>query len=338
MQREVLLYNALNVFNRGNKAILARLRKKWNDWEKAWEEISKRNGGLPDPEKEWRKLSQKGVKLVLENEEGYPPLLKEIADPPFGIYVRGKIARGTDLLAVVGTRKATPSGKEWARNFAFSLSKAGLGIVSGLALGIDAAAHEGCLSTEGFTIAVLGNGLDEFYPRTNERLAEKILSAGGAVISEYPLGTPSLSHHFLERNRIISGLSRGVLVIEAPERSGSLVTARMAMEQNREVFVLPGPANHPNFQGSHKLIRSGAELVTKSEDILESLNISNAPAPGTKEEEIVAKALKNLSQPVEVDKIAEITNLKPQTVSQALTFLMVKNLIKEENEGYTIKS
>ena len=199
-------------------------------------------------------------------------------------------------IAIVGTRRATPDGKSTARRFAAELARAGIVIVSGLAFGVDAAAHEGCLDAEGKTVAVLACGLANIYPRNNEPLAKKILAQGGAIISEYPPDMPAYPSRFLERNRIVSGLSKGTLVIEAPERSGSLATARFALEQNRDVFVVPGPIAHPNFKGSHALIRQGAELVTTPEDILESYGIAReksigAEFAGTPEEKAILEFL-----------------------------------------------
>ena len=177
-------------------------------------------------------------------------------------------------IAIVGTRRATPEGKIIAKRFARELTSYGIPIASGLAFGIDAAAHEECVATGGATIAVLAGGLDAIYPGSNAALAQKILARHGCIISEYPLGSPPLPYRFLERNRIISGISRGTLVVEAPENSGSLATARYALEANREVFVVPGSTLHPNFKGSHRLIRQGAELVTTPEEIFEAYGIT----------------------------------------------------------------
>ena len=193
----------------------------------------------------------------------YPQALLEIADPPTLLYVRGNVdllrKRG---LAMVGSRNATPQGLQTAENFAKALANKGLCIISGLALGIDAAAHRGALAGGGDTIAVIGTGSDRIYPAIVER---------GAVISEFPLGTPSIAANFPRRNRIISGLSRGVLVVEAAPESGSLITARLAGEQGREVFAIPGSIHSPVARGCHKLIKQGAKLVETANDVLEEL-------------------------------------------------------------------
>ncbi len=280
----------------------------------------------------------------------YPQPLKEITVPPEKIYVSGKLPpeppTGGPKIAIVGTRKATAYGRQIAKETARQLANKGIIIVSGLAMGIDTAAHEGCLEANGTTIAVLANGLNEIYPRQNEKLAKKILKTG-AIISEYPANTPSFRNQFLERNRIISGLSAATIVIEAPERSGSLATARFAAEQGREVFVFPGPANHPNYNGSHKLIRDGARLISSVEDILEdlSLQISDFRPPTdkmiidklkTKEEKIILNIIFKSGQPLNIDKIIELTKLKPQIVNQTITFLTIQGIIKETEKGYAL--
>ena len=199
-------------------------------------------------------------------------LLSEIPDPPSQIYYRGdpNLLRGP-CLAIVGTRRPSATGIRAAMTFARSLARSGLTIVSGLARGVDSAAHRGAMREVGKTIAVLGNGLDLIYPPENFRLAEEIVDAGGCIISEYPPGTPPLRHHFPARNRLISGLSLGTLIVEAAEKSGSLITARMALEQNRDVFAIPGGFDDAGFCGGHRLIQFGAKLVTRPDEILMEL-------------------------------------------------------------------
>jgi DNA processing protein len=181
-------------------------------------------------------------------------------------------------LAVVGSRNATPQGLANAEAFAAALSRAGLTIVSGLALGVDTAAHRGGLEGSGSTIAVIGTGADRVYPARNRDLARRIAEAG-LVLSEFPLGTPALAGNFPRRNRVISGLARGVLVVEAAQRSGSLITARLAAEQGRDVFALPGSIHSPLSKGCHQLIKQGAKLVDDVQDILDELGLSTAPVP-----------------------------------------------------------
>ena len=273
-----------------------------------------------------------------------PPLLKEIPNPPKKLYHLGNFEKDDrPHIAIVGTRKATASGIAIARSFAKELASAGAVIVSGLATGIDTAAHEGALDAKGKTIAVLGNGIDWIYPRQNEKLAKRILESGGAIVSEYPAGIGTLKHQFLERNRIVSGLSVGVIVIEAPQKSGALSTASHALEQNREVFVVPGPLNNENYAGSHGLLRAGARVVSKPADVLDDLNLLSPAAPAQlsilesglddKQKTILA-VLKHAGEPVSVDKIGELMESDVSTISRGLTFLLIRGLIKEEAGRY----
>ncbi|WP_444899414.1 DNA-processing protein DprA [Microbulbifer sp. VAAC004] len=211
---------------------------------------------------------QIGVQLLYHGDAGFPNLLAEISRPPPILYVRGEAAAlSLPQIAIVGARRATTSGLDNARSFAMELAGSGFAITSGLALGVDAAAHQGALRGEGATVAVLGSGVDSVYPRQNRALAEEILGAGGAIVSELPLGSGAEAKNFPRRNRIISGLSMGVLLVEAAMRSGSLITARLALEQNREVFAIPGSIHNPMARGCHHLIREGATLVETSADM-----------------------------------------------------------------------
>lgn len=216
-------------------------------------------------------LAQPGHHLITWLVEDYPPLLREIADPPALLYAKGlRDMLAQNCLAVVGSRNATPQGEANAEAFARVLSEAGITIVSGLALGIDAAAHRGGLKGSGSTIAVVGTGLDRVYPARNKALAHEVAEKG-LLLSEFPLGTISAPGHFPKRNRIISGLSRGVLVVEAALNSGSLITAKQALEQGREVMAIPGSIHSPLSKGCHALIKQGAKLVESAQDIVEEL-------------------------------------------------------------------
>ncbi|MDR0736541.1 MAG: DNA-processing protein DprA [Zoogloeaceae bacterium] len=211
--------------------------------------------------------------LIALADKRYPPQLLEIPDPPTLLYVRGDpAALQRPGIAVVGSRNATPHGLKTAEDFARTLADAGFGIISGLALGIDAAAHSGALAskTRQTTVAVIGTGADRIYPARNQALARHIVEQG-AIVSEFPLGTPAIAANFPRRNRVISGLARGVLVVEAATESGSLITARLAGEQGREVFAIPGSIHSPLSKGCHRLIRQGAKLVESAQDILEEL-------------------------------------------------------------------
>jgi len=290
------------------------------------------------------------IKTILKESRQYPSLLKEIPIPASRIYVLGELpddppAAGPKI-AIVGTRKATSQGRSIAKEMAKKLSERGMIIVSGLAMGIDTASHEGAVAVGNKTIAVLACGLDTIYPYQNESLARKILELGGAIISEYPVGTPAFPNQFLERNRIISGLSVATIIIEAPKESGALVTARLAAEQGREVFVIPGPINNPNYYGSHKLIRDGARLVASIDDILEDLGINiginqlpyQHKSAFIKDENqlLILKTIQEAGQPLNIDKIIELTKLEPQVVNQAIAILIINGLIKETEKGYTI--
>ena len=226
--------------------------------------------------------------LLVSSDDGYPSLLREISDPPPVIFVTGNAALlRAPSLAIVGSRNGTAQGCANAEAFARTLADAGLTIVSGLALGIDAAAHRGGLAGAGRSVAVIGTGIDIVYPARNRALAHQ-LAEGGAIASEFPLGTRALAGHFPRRNRILAGLTLGCLVVEAALQSGSLITARLAAEQGRDVFALPGSIHSPLAKGCHRLIKDGAKLVDDARDILEELrlpsaNAASVPAPATAE-------------------------------------------------------
>ncbi|MBI5221167.1 MAG: DNA-protecting protein DprA [Candidatus Liptonbacteria bacterium] len=338
---EKISYHALNRAWRGSYQSLSAAREQYPTWTAAWQAYQKQRVISFDCENQWRELERKGVQLILQNESAFPRLLREIPWPPHGVYVRGKLPDPERYLAIVGTRRATPQGRETAHWFAEELARGGGTIVSGLAFGIDVAAHTGCLDGQGQAVAVLASGPDEITPRTNRAIAERILAGAGAIISEYPPDTEPLPHRFLERNRIVSGLSRGVVIIEAPERSGSLATARFALEQNRDVFVVPGPIRHPNFVGSHKLIQAGADLVTHPQEILERYGWATRSASETEqfaspEEQQIIRFLGDQIRPAGIDKIAESTKLDTRTVSEVITLLILKGKVAEAGGGYAI--
>ncbi|SEB00439.1 DNA-processing protein DprA [Paraburkholderia sartisoli] len=220
----------------------------------------------------WREAP--GNQVLTLGDPAYPPTLLTMPDPPPLLYIKGKLellhARS---IAVVGSRSATPQGVEDAGRFARALSDAGLAVVSGLALGIDAAAHRSALAGPGSTVAVIGTGADVVYPSANHQLAHQI-AATGVIVSEWPLGTPARSAHFPQRNRLIAGLSSGVLIVEAAMRSGSLITARLANEMGRDVFAIPGSIHAPLSRGCHRMIKQGAKLVETPEDVLEELGFA----------------------------------------------------------------
>lgn len=226
--------------------------------------------------RQWTQASDQHIVTLADT--AYPRALLDIADPPTLIYVRGRLdLLQRSALAIVGSRNPTPQGIKNAENFSAALAQSGLIIVSGLALGIDTAAHLAALSVQGDTIAVIGTGIDRIYPARNLDLARRIVKQG-CIISEFPLGTPAVAHNFPRRNRLISGLARGVLVVEAAAESGSLITARLAGEQGKEVFSIPGSIHSPQARGCHKLIKQGAKLVETVQDILEELDWHDQPS------------------------------------------------------------
>jgi DNA processing protein len=278
-------------------------------------------------------LGADGHDLLALDDADYPACLLEIGDPPPVLYCMGRreLLRNP-ALAIVGSRNATPQGIADARAFAQALSSAGLTIVSGLALGIDAAAHRGGLAGEGSSIAVTGTGLDRVYPAENRALAHE-LAASGLLVSEFAPGTPPLPHHFPRRNRVVSGLARGVLVIEATLKSGSLISARLAAEQGREVFALPGSIHSPFSKGCHRLLRDGAKLVETADDVLVELGLPVRAQPRgtmadtaaddelTADERAVIAAMGHA--PTGVDAIAARSGLAPEVVAAALIALEI---------------
>lgn len=276
-------------------------------------------------------------KITIEN-PSYPKLLKEIYDPPKELYVWGDLRPEENYpLAVVGTRKISSYGKQITIDLVRNLTKAGLTIISGLALGVDGLAHQTCLDVNGRTIAVLGSGLNRIYPSIHQKLAEKIVKAGGAVISEYPPETGPTKWNFPARNRIIAGMSLGVLVIEAPEASGALITARFALDFGREVFAVPGNINNQNSIGTNRLIKLGAKPVTKAEDILESFNLELALEfkkeikPASKEEAIILEILGQ--EPTHIDEIIRKSKLESPIVSSTLTIMEITGKVRHIGGG-----
>lgn len=208
-------------------------------------------------------MKKNNIDIISIEDKQYPNILKEIYDPPICLYIRGnKEILNNKSISIVGCRKATDYGRKVARDFAYNISKQDINIISGLAIGIDSEAHLGAVEANKKTIAVLGNGLDTIYPKENINLSQKILDSGGTIISEYPLGTKPKKENFPARNRIISGMSSGLLVVEAKEKSGTLITVDFALEQGRDVFVIPGNIVSENSVGTNDLIKQGAKLVT----------------------------------------------------------------------------
>jgi len=276
---------------------------------------------------EW--MAHPGHTILTLADAGYPPQLLEIADPPALIYVRGRAELlAPRSLAIVGSRNATPQGIGNAERFARRFSDAGLPIVSGLAVGIDAAAHRGALAGRSSTIAVLGTGIDVTYPPRNAQLAEEIAERG-VIVTEFPIGTPPVRENFPRRNRIISGLSRGVLVVEAAISSGSLITARMAADQGRDVYAIPGSIHSPLAKGCNALIKQGAKLVESAEDVLSEFGTITAPdSPHMTSSVTDVPLLEHMGyDPCNVDTLCERSGLTPDKVSAILLQLELEGRV-----------
>lgn len=272
------------------------------------------------------------IKTLKIEDKNYPKILKKIKDPPKILYYLGEIKLKENCFSIVGTRRCSSYGKQIAFEIAGDLAEAGLTIVSGMAPGIDTFVHRAVLEKGKRTIAVLGTGLDEksIYPKSNLKLAKKILENGGCLISEYPPGTSGTKFTFPKRNRIISGLSIGVLVVEAPEKSGALITAEYAFSQKRKVFAIPGPIYSKTSKGCHYLIKKGAKLVENANDILKELNLplqSFSFFEGENEEEnLILASLKEGA--LYIDKIIEKTKLSAAKVASTLAILEIKGKVK----------
>ncbi len=295
---------------------------------------------IVDTDLEW--LGQNNNYVLTLEDSRYPAQLKEISDPPPLLFVRGN----PDLLshpqiAIVGSRNPSTLGIETAKAFALTLSQYGFVITSGLALGIDAASHQGALKAKGYTIAVAGTGLDRVYPARHLELATEIVKTG-AMVSEFPPGTLAKANHFPRRNRIISGLCQGLLVVEAAKQSGSLITARMALEQNREVFAIPGSIHNPLARGCNALIREGAKLVETTEDILDEFHqyfqqdekISSGTLQTTLDLEQQTLLNRVMFSPTAIDKLVEESGNSVEVISSMLLILELQGYI-EANAGST---
>ena len=301
-------------------------------------------------EEELEKLKAAGADVLVLDDGSYPFLLREIADPPITLYVKGEWEACFDApsVAVVGSRRSSTYGENASLMLARDLAERGICIISGLARGIDSAAHRGALEAGGKTVAVLGTGIGQVYPKENARLVDKILESGGAVVSQFPLDTPPIPENFPYRNRIISGLSLGVLIVEASERSGSLITARLATEQNREVFAVPGNITSRNSFGTNYLIKCGAKLVQQWQDVVAELSpeiaaailppkmdkrdekqasSQLAPADLNERERSVWQLL-SADEPVHIDILIQTSGLSVGDLSTALLGLEIRELVR----------
>ena len=309
---------------------------RWRDWRRRGRASAVGREAAAD--RQW--LRAHGARLLHLAAADYPALLREIADPPPWLYLQGEAeVLQEPQLAVVGSRKPSASGLGDASAFAAELATAGFVVTSGLAVGIDAAAHRGALAASGRTVAVLGSGLDRLYPAQHRALARQIVDSGGALLSELPLGTPPRPAQFPSRNRIISGLSLGVLVVEAALRSGSLVTARLALEQNREVFALPGSIHNPASRGCNALIRQGAVLVTEVADIVAELGGWLLPQSSAQPQVVAAESDSPLLaalgfEPTPIDLLVERLQLPVPALLVALGDLELDGLVEQRGGAW----
>jgi DNA processing protein len=296
---------------------------------------------LRPPQEEWEAIKSKGIRILCLDDADYPSNLAGIPDPPAILFIEGAVEpRDLVSIAVVGSRAASPMGMSFTERLCQDLAQSGITIVSGLAVGIDSAAHKGAVKAGGRTLAVLGCGLDIDYPRTNSELRKRIAQCG-ALYSEFPLGTPPAAANFPMRNRIISGLSLGVVVVEAAHQSGSLITARLALEQGREVFAVPGLARHFRSTGPHRLLRQGAKLVESAEDILEEIRplirptrasqpkaAPALPVPEVNEEE--KTLLIHIDEnPQHIDEICRSVQWPISRVTAVLLALELKGIVRQ---------
>lgn len=302
--------------------------------EKAYKSlVDGKNQGLDKIEE---KLIKSGAQLVIRGQNGYPYLLEQIADPPHALFVRGKAADDEKSIAIVGSRRETRYGRTQAYNIAKELASHGVTIVSGLARGIDTAAHEGALAAGGRTVAVLGNGIDDVYPPENSELAKRIVDCGGAIISEFPFGAAPLAHHFPVRNRIISGISAATLLVEGHARSGTMITAGYAAEQGREVFALPGMVDAPGSAAPLRLLREGANICTCARDILQDMRWEEEVHKPVKEEaastaltEVQKLIVSQLSQEQKYfEELIGATGLAPDVLTGELAMLELDGVIE----------
>jgi DNA processing protein len=296
---------------------------------------------ISDPEEEVRKIEKCNARVIRYSDPTYPNFLKKIPSAPMLLYVKGEdIPITQTFIAIVGSRNPTYYGVKAAEKLSFDLARRGIGVVSGLAKGIDSAAHKGCLMGKGFTVGVMGTGIDIVYPQSNKRLAEQI-SGSGTLITEFPIGSPPEARNFPIRNRLISGLSRGVVVVEATKKSGSLITASMALEQGREVFAVPGSIDSFKSTGSHFLIKQGAKLVENAEDILEEFGFFNKALKENGVLKNTSNTALNMGQserklyeiignyPLHIDQIVRLGEMETGEALSLLMQMELKGIVKQ---------
>lgn len=341
--------NALLLVDGVGNVTLRKMKTGFQNWESAWHasEAELRHYDLPDRaigalakrsairvDEEFEKLRKNDVWMLCEDDAEYPPLLRQIPNAPAALYGRGTKTFPELGIGVVGTRRHTAYGARVTEMLSRDLARAGVAVISGLASGIDTIAHRATLEAHGHTIAVLGSGMDKhlLFPPENHGLASRIIAEGGSIISEYPMGTPPLKQHFPMRNRIISGIAKGVVVVEARERSGALITARFALEQNREVFCVPGSILTPTSYGPNMLIREGAACINSAQDMLDELGIDytdKKPRANEQHTEYEEKILSLLESPHTVDELKQKVSLSAGDIISLVSMLELKGLIHD---------
>lgn len=332
---QITLRNILNkcsaqeVYNLSNSDY----KNKFNLKDKVIEGIvkSKKNNKLDEIS---RIIDKYSIDIISINDDIYPKLLKKIYDPPSVIYVRGQIQnKKCDIISVIGSRKASSYGRCMAYKISSQLSQNGIIVCSGMASGIDTVAHKACIESGGITYGILGTGIDKYYPKSNKELMEKTI-LNGALISEFPIGTMARPENFPRRNRLISGISKGVVVVEAALKSGTLITVDCALEQGREIFAVPGPISSPLSSGTNKLIQNGAKLISHVEDIIEEIQLEDYYNKKDESRIDLSNSEKEIyeyikaNEPVSIEKIQIDIKWSIENINTTLTFLELKGILK----------
>lgn len=348
MQKEILLAHFPKITFKRYRELLGAFSNLDNVWRAEFDDLKKLNwkDDLINEFLLWRDaldenkinctLEKEQIKCITMDDSDYPPLLKEIYDPPFCLFVRGDISNIQNPLAVVGPRKYSTYGKQITEELVPKLARTNIAIISGLALGIDGIAHNATLQAGGRTIAVLGSGINKnnVYPACHRELSERIIESGGALISEYPPGTEPNTFTFPRRNRIVAGMSLGTLVIEAAENSGALITAQFALDSNREIFCIPQNITSPTAFGSNKFLKNGATPVTEADDIINAFNLQELTKPSAPTKIIASnpleeKIIKLLSkEPVHVDILIKQSGITSQETNSTLILMEIQGKIK----------
>lgn len=344
MNMEEIYFDLINKNFKPFQPKLIKLYHKYKNYQKIYEYLKKRNNlFLDDKNKTSDEINKNGIKIITLKSKFYPKNFLKIPEKPLGFYVLGNLnllnSKNCLYIAVVGTRKPTFYGLKIAQKISEELSKLGVIVISGLAYGIDSCAHKSVINSKGKTIAIIGEGIITALKSTKRKLIEEIIQNDGLVISEFSNETKAMPYHFPLRNRLIAALSDGVVIVEAPIDSGALITAKYALKYNKEIFVVPGEITNKNFEGSHNLIKQGAKLITKVEDILEEFNFK-----------LPEKIIKTEKLTAEEEMVVEILNKKPMTIEEIsrnskksiedllviLTYMEIKGLVKNYNGKFYV--